>query len=81
MNQLTIVKDDALVERAFNFEMAMYERALRKGDENRKMPTLSVLPIREGNRIVGNQTVYFSTYPNIDKRNTVVRTFFNKGVA
>ena len=70
-----VIKDDALIQRAFNFEMAMYERALRKGDENRKLPTLSFRTIREGNRIVGKQIVYFSNHPDIDKRNTIVRKY------
>ena len=66
-------EDIDLVQRAFRFEMSLYDRAIRKGEENRKLPTLTVCPIREGNRIVGSQTIYFSNHPDIDKRNTIVR--------
>ena len=75
-----VIEDDALVERAFKYEMAWYDRALRKGDKNREIPTSSTIPIREGNRIVGNQTVCFSTHPDINKRNTIVRNYNRKVV-
>jgi hypothetical protein len=71
-----VIKDDALIERAFNYEMGWCKRALRKYGENRRMPTSSTLPIREGNRIVGSQTVYFSHYPDSTLRNTIERNYF-----
>ena len=76
-----VIKDDALVDRAYNWEMGFCKRALKKYGEIQKMPTTSTLPIREGNRIVGSQTVYFSTYPDINKRNTIVRTYTTGRVA
>ena len=48
-----VIKDDALIQRAQAYEMGWYERAIRKGDVNREMPTLSTLPIRKGNKVIG----------------------------
>lgn len=76
-----VIEDDALIERAYNWEMGFCKRALKKYGEIQKMPTTSTLPIREGNRIVGSQTVYFSTYPDINKRNTIVRNYNTGRVA
>ncbi len=75
-----VIKDDALIQRAQAYEMGWYERAIRKGHE-REIPTLSTLPIRKGNKVIGHQTVYFPNYPDSRKRNTVVRNFSKKGGA
>ena len=75
-----VIKDDALIQRAQAYEMGWYERAIRKGHE-REIPTLSTLPIRKGNKVIGHQTVYFPNHPDINKRNTVVRNFSKKGGA
>ena len=80
-NQLSLFNNNevkALIQRAYSYERAFYDRARMSGDENRELPTHSTIPLRDGNRVVGHQTIYFPNYPDSNKRNTVIRKVFRK---